>query len=629
MTLSPVQVSGTFRREIKTIISSSITALRQGWWQLLLADVLFKLLAVVVLVPLAVGLLHGLLWLSGRGTLTDTDVLFFLLTPGGAAGMCLVGAVWLSITVLEQATLLTLLVIQKDKKGDVLAATRWAFRHSVKVLQLIVRIICWVVVVSAPGVIATVFVAQRLLGKHDINFYLTERPPEFLVAVCVGGILVAGLAALLLRLFSGWFLALPLLVFEGITPRDSLSISWKRLAGRHWIVVTLLGTWITAVCVTTMASTACVVFIAAELVPIVSQTLPGAIFAVGLTTLVWAATNFIVQLVSAAALSSLLYSVWEAYDGHAGDIQRSIYNGISGDRLRFQWTAWTITLIGSVCVMVAVLIGSVATANIPFDNTIDIIGHRGAGGVAPENTRAAIERAISAGAQWVEIDVQETADGEVVVIHDSDLMKIAGLDLKVWDATVEEITAVDIGSFFDPKFHDERVPTLREILALCKGRIGIIIELKSYGHGQMLEQRVIDLVEASGSVKEVQCMSLKAEIVSRLKTMRPQWRIGLLLSLAIGDVRKIEADFLAVNARFATSQMVQKAHEANKLLYAWTLNDPVSVSKMVGRGVDGVITDYPDMAREVLVERAKLSFVQRLLVELAETLGVQPNIAQQ
>ena len=172
----------------------------------------------------------------------------------------------------------------------------------------------------------------------------------------------------------------------------------------------------------------------------------------------------------------------------------------------------------------------------------------------------------------MEIDVQETADGEVVVIHDSDLMKIAGVDLKVWDATIEEITAVDIGSSFDPQFRDERVPTLREILALCKGRIGIIIELKSYGHGHMLEQRVVDHVEASGSVEEVQCMSLKAEIVARLKKLRPQWRVGLLLSLMVGDVRGIEADFLAVNARFATSRMVQEAHEANKLLYAWTLN---------------------------------------------------------
>ncbi|MDO7713460.1 MAG: hypothetical protein MUP93_01185, partial [Pirellulales bacterium] len=180
MTLPSVPASGAFRREIKTINALSVTALRQGWRQLFLAYVLFKLLTFVVLVPLAVGLLHGLLWLSGRGTLTDTDVLFFLLTPGGAAGMCLVGAVWLSSTALEQATLLTLFVAQEDKKGNVWEATRWAFRHSVRVLQLMLRIICWVVVVSTPGVICAVLVAQRLLGKHDINFYLTERPPEFL-----------------------------------------------------------------------------------------------------------------------------------------------------------------------------------------------------------------------------------------------------------------------------------------------------------------------------------------------------------------------------------------------------------------------------------------------------------------
>ena len=629
MTLSSVQVSGTFRREIKTIIASSITALRQGWWQLLLADVFFKLLTFVVLVPLVVGLLHGLLWLSGRGTLTDTDVLFFLLSPGGAVGMCLVGAVWLSITALEQATLLTLLVTQDEKKGNVWTATRWAFCHSIKVLQLMFQLICWVVAVSAPAVICAVFVGQRLLGKHDINFYLAERPPEFLLAAGIGGLLVVGLVVILLRLFSGWFVALPLIIFESASPRDALSMSWTRLARRHWVVITLLGTWVVVVFIITAISTAGIVFVASELVPMVSQTLAGAVFAVGLTTLVWTATNLIIQLLSAAALSSLLYSVWETYDGRVESSQRMKLKSISGTWAGFRWNMWTFLLMAVACVIVAFLIGSAATANIPFDNTIDIIGHRGAGGVAPENTRAAIEQAISAGAQWVEIDVQETIDGEVVVMHDSDLMKTAGVDLKVWDATIEEITAVDIGSSFDPQFRDERVPTLREILALCKGRIGIIIELKSYGHGHMLEQRVVDLVEASGSVEEVQCMSLKAEIVARLKKLRPQWRVGLLLSLVVGDVRGIEADFLAVNARFATSRMVQEAHEANKLLYAWTLNDPVSVSKMVGRGVDGVITDYPRMAKSVLVQRAELNFVQRLLVELAETLGVQPNIAQQ
>ena len=629
MTLPSVQLSRAFREELKLILGVAMTALRQVWRQLLLADILFKAIAFVVLVPLTVGLLHGILWLTGRGTLTDTDVLFFLLTPGGAVGMCLVGAVWLSITALEQATLLTLLVAGQDKKGSVWAATRWAFLYSLKVIQVMFRVICWVVLVSAPVVFCAVLVAQQLLGKHDINFYLAERPPEFFVAIGVGGLLVVGLAALLLRLVSGWFLALPLLIFEGVSPRESLAISWKRLAGRHWIVVTLLGTWVAAVFVIATISTMCVVFVASEFVPIVSRTLSGAIFAVGLTTLVWAALNFILQLFSAAVLSALLYSVWETYDGRIGATERLSLENMAGDRLGIRWNARTLTLVTCVCVVVAVLIGSVATARIPFDNSIDVIGHRGAGGVAPENTRAAIERAISAGAQWVEIDVQETADGEVVVMHDSDLMKNAGVDLKVWDATVDEITAVDVGTSFDPQFHDERVPTLREILNLCKGRIGIIIELKSYGHGQMLEQRVVDLVEASGSVDEVQCMSLKPGVVGQLKKLRPDWRVGLLLSLAVGDVRNIEADFLAVNARFATSRMVQEAHEAHKLLYAWTLNDPVSISRMVGRGVDGVITDYPDMAKNVLIQRAELSVVQRLLLEFAETLGVQPSIGQQ
>ena len=629
MTLPSVQLPRAFREELKLILGVAITAIRQVWRQLLLADILFKAIAFVVLVPLTVGLLHGILWLTGRGTLTDTDVLFFLLTPGGAVGMCLVGAVWLSITALEQATLLTLLVAGQDKKGSVWAATRWAFLYSLKVIQVMFRVICWVVLVSAPVVFCAVLVAQRLLGKHDINFYLAERPPEFFVAIGVGGLLAVGLAALLLRLVSGWFLALPLLIFEGVSPRDSLATSWKRLAGRHWIVVTLLGAWVAAVFVIATISTMCVVFVASEFVPIVSRTLTGAIFAVGLTTLVWVASNFIIQLFSAAVLSALLYSVWETYDGRIGATERLSLENMAGDRLGIRWNARTLTLVTCACVVVAVLIGSIATARIPFDNSIDVIGHRGAGGVAPENTRAAIERAISAGAQWVEIDVQETADGEVVVIHDSDLMKNAGVDLKVWDATVDEITAVDVGSSFDPQFHDERVPTLREILNLCKGRIGIIIELKSYGHGQMLEQRVVDLVEASGSVDEVQCMSLKPGVVAQLKKLRPDWRVGLLLSLAVGDVRNIEADFLAVNARFATSRMVQEAHEAHKLLYAWTLNDPVSISRMVGRGVDGVITDYPDMAKNVLVQRAELSVVQRLLLEFAETLGVQPSIGQQ
>ena len=618
-----------FREDVLEIIYAARNRFRQAWLQLFVADLLFKLLTFVVLVPLVVGLLHVLLWVTERGTLTDIDVVLFLLTPVGAVGMLLLAAVWVGITAIEQATLLSLLVAGEDGEGSVLAAIGTAFRNSATVVNLMCRLVCWVVAVSTPGVVGAGLVVWLLLGKHDINFYLTEKPPEFLFVVGIGVVLVVGLTAALLRLFSGWFLAVPLLIFEGVSPRDALASSWKRLAGSHWVVLAVLGSWIATVLLITGVGTACLVYAAGLVVPLASHTLPGAIFAIGLTTLLWAGMNLVIQLFASVIFSLLLYSTWKKYGGVVTSSQKTLFACMTGQQYQFQRNAWGILFVICICVVAAILIGSAAATNISFDNSIDIIGHRGAGGIAPENTLAAIEKAIRAGAQWVEIDVQETIDGEVVVIHDSDLMKVAGVGLKVWEATRDQITSVDIGSSFDPQFHAERVPTLQEVLGICKGRIGVIIELKSYGHGQMLEQRVIDLVESAESESEVQCMSLSTDVVARLKELRPDWPAGLLLSLAVGDIGNIKADFVAVNARFATRHMVERAHDAGKLLYAWTCNDPVSVSSLVGRGVDGVITDFPEMAQQVLEQRAELSLVQRLCVELAETLEVQPRIVHQ
>ena len=238
-----------FREDVLEIISAAVKGLRQAWRHLFVADLLFKLLTIVVLVPLVVGLLNVLLWVTERGTLTDMDVVFFLLTPVGAVGVFLVLAVWLGITAVEQATLLTLLVAGEDGKGSVLAATRWAFRNSASIVNLMCRLVGSVVAVSTPGFVGAGLVAWCLLGKHDINFYLTEKPPEFLFVVGVGMVLVAGLTGVLLRLVSGWFLAVPLLMFEGVSPRDALLGSWKRLAGSHWVVLAVLGSWIATVSV--------------------------------------------------------------------------------------------------------------------------------------------------------------------------------------------------------------------------------------------------------------------------------------------------------------------------------------------------------------------------------------------
>jgi glycerophosphoryl diester phosphodiesterase len=255
---------------------------------------------------------------------------------------------------------------------------------------------------------------------------------------------------------------------------------------------------------------------------------------------------------------------------------------------------------------------------------VQIIAHRGAAGARPENTLASFAKAIEDKADWVELDVQESADGEVVVVHDSDFMKLAGVDLKVWDATADELANIDIGSWYGPDFAAERTPTLGAALDLAKGTAsGVLIELKYYGHDQMLEQRVADVVAETGMQDHVRAMSLKYDGVRKMKALRPDWQVGLLAAKSLGRPWELEADFLAVNMGMATPRLLRHARKAAKPVYVWTVNDPLDMSRMLSLGVSGLITDEPALARSVMEQRAALGSVERLVLALGSQLGLQ------
>jgi glycerophosphoryl diester phosphodiesterase len=232
-----------------------------------------------------------------------------------------------------------------------------------------------------------------------------------------------------------------------------------------------------------------------------------------------------------------------------------------------------------------------------------------------------VRRALEDGTDWVEIDVQETADGEVIVMHDSDFMKLAGNPLKVWDGTLAQVQDIDIGSWFGPAFSAERVPTLAAVLEEVRGKARLVIELKYYGHDQQLEQRVVDIVEQAGMVDAIAIMSLKYEGIQKLHKLRPDWNIGLLSAKSIGNLANLDVDFLAVNTGMATPGFVRRAQEQDKQVFVWTVNDRVSMFRMFSLGINGIITDEPAMAREVLEERVDMSAAERLLVHTAVLFG--------
>jgi glycerophosphoryl diester phosphodiesterase len=141
----------------------------------------------------------------------------------------------------------------------------------------------------------------------------------------------------------------------------------------------------------------------------------------------------------------------------------------------------------------------------------------------------------------------------------------------------------------------------------------------------MLEQRVSDIVEQTGMADQVIAMSLKGDAVGKMKGIRPDWEVGLLTARAVGDLTTAEADFLAVHVGMANSAFIRRAHQAGKNVYVWTVNDRLNMSRMMSRGVDGVITDHPALAKLVLAERAEMSTAERLLVAAAFWIGLEPR----
>ena len=594
---------------------------RRSWRRLLVTDLLYKLLAVVVLTPLASLALHAGISLSGGSVLADTEILFFLLRPAGLAVLLVVAAISLTIVALEQASLMAIAAGETEGAPvPVVHALRWAIGHAPQVLRLAARLVGRILLLVAPFLAAIGAVYFLLLREYDINYYLRERPPAFLIAVALVALAVALLVRFLLPRLAGWMLALPILLFERVPPRDALAESEARSTGFRAKVAGALAIW--AAWVALLSLTLPPLFLASGrlLVPYGRGNV-GLVLGLMLTLAVlWALANLAVSFASAASFALLVVRLYETAGGRADLAPREGDAG-PGWLRRIRFTQGRVVGALVAAALVAVALGYLVVRNLRPRGEVVVIAHRGAAADAPENTMASVEAALVQGADYVEIDVQETSDGEIAVVHDSDYMRVAGSALKVWEATWEQTSALDAGSWFGPEYAGERVPRLRDVLERAKGRAKVTIELKQYGHGQSLEQKVIDLVEELGATDRIVLMSLDRGMVRTARSLRPDWTIGLLTATAVGDLTEVDADFLAVNSGIASRAFVRSAHREGKDVYVWTVNDPVRMFALLNLGVDGLITDRPALARRVIERRAALSPLERLLVGAAIWFG--------
>lgn len=235
-----------------------------------------------------------------------------------------------------------------------------------------------------------------------------------------------------------------------------------------------------------------------------------------------------------------------------------------------------------------------------------MIAHRGISAKAPENTLAAFSLAArSDGIDMIELDVRLSRDERVIVLHDRSLQRTSTGNGAARNYSYDEIKQFNAGSWFHPSFSGERIPTLRSVLELVRGKRWVNIELKSdFLHKEqrgVLEEKVLQVVRECGMLQQVMFSSFDHHLITNLKRMNAVSITGVLYNLYRDFARmpsklarRAGASVFVCARQELRKGMIQDAHENGVAVYVYTLNSVQDVQKMLDFGVDGILSDNAD-----------------------------------
>jgi glycerophosphoryl diester phosphodiesterase len=217
-----------------------------------------------------------------------------------------------------------------------------------------------------------------------------------------------------------------------------------------------------------------------------------------------------------------------------------------------------------------------------------VIAHRGASAFEPENTLRAVRRALDLGADMVEVDVRESRDGYIVVIHDATVDRTTDGRGCVKDMSLRELRMLDAGM-------GERIPTLEEVAKMVKGKAKLVVEVKVPG----IEGKVVRLVEESSMENEALVTSFYHPVLRRVKSLNNNVRTGVIIaSRPVKPVQlalDAESNALFPKHVYVDREMVLEAHENGLPVYPWTVDTVEELKRLIEMQVDGVVTNKPNL----------------------------------
>ena len=599
---------------------------------LIIFEVAFKT-AVVLVGALGAGwVMAPLIASTGHSAVTNTEIARFLLSTAGLLYLVLIAMSLMVATLIEHVGVIA--IAAAHLRGRDVTVSETLSTLAVVFLRLVsfgIKSLGTLAFLCAPFVVLGGLTYLALLSRHDINYYLSNRPAGFYAALGIGSILLAVLAARLAVLYVDLVFVMPILLFEGRRGGEAISASRARAAGARLRIGAILLGWQVA---GTLASVAMVWGYNRLSASVLGTAEPHPLALVPLVTVLLACQAVLVAAVSFVAVAIHCLLILRLYLARGGSLDPF---GAAEPAPVPTWVTRIVAAVGArrwrllrlrVVIVLAILgfigyLGFSVPGRLETGVRIVVVAHRGYSRLAPENTLSAFRKAIAVEADFAELDVQETADGVVVVLHDRDLMRLAGDPRRIADITFAEARKLDLGRRFSPEFAGERIPTLAEVIELARGQIKLQIELKYYGKDRGLARKVAELIAREAFESECEVTSLDLDGLMTAKRHNPRLKLVPLVTYALGDPGRLPVDGLSVNTQVLSDRLIRAARRHRKELYAWTVDDPRAMLRLIERGVGGLVTNAPEELIRIRRERAALGDVERRLLAARYLLGLE------
>jgi glycerophosphoryl diester phosphodiesterase len=587
---------------------------------LIVIDVLYKLLQAWLFVPAVALLLGAALARAGRVAVSNRDILDFVLSPPGLLWAAVAAIAGVTLLLGELAGLMGIVaVVDAGHRPGLWRVLGSATRNVRGIAQLGAIVTVLLGLTLAPFGLLAVLTYGLLLTEQDIYFYVQDRPPAFWAAVSIGVVLVLAALAAGLTLSIRWALALPIVLFERARAVAALRASRERTQGARLRIGILLVGWPLVVWLVGLG-------LEAGFLRGATAALTGAgerplflILALLIAQGALLATVAFALVVGQALLIRRLY------------LERSAALGLplappadTGPSRSSPWPRRLAYASLALILLAPLALWADLSRYLTERRPVQVTAHRGHARAAPENTLSALRRAIASGADYAEIDVHHTADGVIVLLHDRDLKRVAGDPRRLADVPYAEVRQMDVGSWFDPAFAGERIPTLAEAIEVARGRIKLHIELKFFGPDQRLAGDVARFIRAEDFEADCLIASFRYDALQHARQVNPRLRTALTVAHALGDASRFDVDVLSIRADHLSDALLRQAHDRGREVHVWTVNDPRQMLRLMQRGVDNILTSDPDLLIRVRDDWTARTDGERLLLAARSLLGVDP-----